>query len=341
MGKREAEIRNEDREIQHILQMDDNEFGLHDVVFDCINPHTNEPLLTGEETSLERYQIYREADFDYDADVSFTAMAAARKIYPFVSSDLLDPLAGKEIWEVVPQEKIKYRKKNGELHTHNQDELMYELRSTNPDKKYVYRGDTMNSAATMIREYHRMFGRNEKLPEEAEIFLDIYHTLGNFILLPYAPGYSLNGARGIGKSHDFFDLFLRAVYRWFMEREGNYKPDIWQEWTLQTVFGTQEKADFYAAWLTETFLPNGASGVQENSREAAVKGWRDFVEANFLQDYVKIEADGSFGEPKMVWKANELGYLFPEVFENYWATATDRIIRRNLRLYEALHGRKI
>ena len=94
--------------IANILSLSRNDFIFHDVVEDCINPLTNAPLLKGDETPQEKYQIFRDSHnfFDYDADVSFQAMSIAGMVYPYADKE--------KAWYLELQDK---------------KEFMYELRS--------------------------------------------------------------------------------------------------------------------------------------------------------------------------------------------------------------------
>ena len=310
----EKNIMNQDNNeaIENILSLTKDEFILHDVVEDCIDPYTQKPLLNGNETPMEKYRSFKNAKFDYDADVSIQAMCVAREAYP----PLFEEGGDKDGWYFHPQDDYDYK--------YNKERLKFEIK--NDCKTYTYRGDTMNTIATTLGEFRRIFGTTVELPEEADKLTDLYHTFGNFMLLPYRSGSLINQLRGIKESHDYFDLFLLAVYHSY------YMSDDPAEnsWKMADILGENSRAlALFFEYLGQIY------GLEKYS------GWNHFIEYNLLQDYVEFNPDGSFGKPKELWTGHFTGDVMPKTmdeFKQFWKNAADRILARGARIFEKLHS---
>ena len=153
----------------------------------------------------------------------------------------------------------------------------YELRCR--EAPFVVRGDIINSYATTARIYLSLEGvlknkrqninelvlehydhvqRLRKLYEmntDFAAFIKLCHTVGN--ILP-CPSGDLNGARGIGPSNDYFDIFLMWVQKYFEYGEG------------------------FAAGVS--LFPGGREFLAYISD---YEDFQDYIRRNFLQDFVK------------------------------------------------------
>lgn len=303
---------NNNEAIENILSLTKDEFIRHDVVGDCIDPYTQKPLLNGDETPMEKYQSFKNANFDYDADVSIQAMCAAREAY----APLFEEGGDKDGWYFQPQDDYDYK--------YNKEKLKLEIK--NDSKTYTYRGDTMNTIATTLGEFRRIFGTTVELPEEADRLADLYHTFGNFMLLPYRSGSSINRLRGFKKSHDYFDLFLLAVYNSYFTSAAQAE----KSWKMVDILGENSRAlTLFFEYLGQIY------GLEKYS------GWNHFIEYNLLQDYVELNPDGSFGKPKELWNGHFTGDVMPKTmdeFKQFWKNAADRILARGARIFEKLHS---
>lgn len=217
-------------------------------------------------------------------------------------------------------------------------------------------GDTMNSANTTLDQWYKMVETEEQKKERAEVkevkrqgisiryilsryvkdpvglselfdtvegmklFLSIYHTLGNFIPIPKA----CNKPRE-RKVKDYWDLTLKAIYDYYVCDENSRKYKIY---TLEDVVG-EDKSKLYKDWLD--------SFSDDNSKEGSNK-WNDFVEKNYMQDFVNLNADGSYGMPKELWKGHFAGKVLPEgkQIEQFFVNASCCITARSIRMYERL-----
>ena len=86
------------------------------------------------------------------------------------------------------------------------------LRMENLGRGKTFRGDTMNSFRTVLGDYGSTIAmwENVEMGEEVKSFFRMYHTIGNFIVLPNGKltnGSTFNTYRGRHWG-DFFDQFL-------------------------------------------------------------------------------------------------------------------------------------
>ena len=162
----------------------------------------------------------------------------------------------------------------------------------------------------------------EQLKEDyphLENFIASYHTLGNYC--PVATGS--NGPRGLGKSNDYWDLAMIAIYKWYTENDDAYVNDMLQ--------GNKEVVYTYKKWLE--FFGKG------------IDGWYNFVDTLFMQDYVYTEKDEEvqnheklYYEPKPLWEGHNWENITLPIdkCDEFFETVTDRILNRGKRMIEAL-----
>lgn len=117
--------------------------------------------------------------------------------------------------------------------------------------------------------------------KELEEFVKIYHTIGNFMPIPYG----CNGPRGTGVVKDYWDLTLLSIYNYYMNED--FKG-------IEYMIGV-DKAKKYAEWLDKY------GDKQE--------GWDNFVLSNYLGDedenpnFVKKENE-HYGLPRELWNGH-------------------------------------
>lgn len=188
-----------------------------------------------------------------------------------------------------------------------------------------YRGDTMNSwTTTMNRFFHVKSWRAflggayhdaQVFPEYITAFMNAAYTIGNFLPLPDG----LNGPRGTGRSHDYWDLALLCIF--------NFYTDKYDEHTLKWLFGAgrgnhDERVETCKKWL------------------GGFRGWNDFVEKTCMQDFAN-EVNGVYGAPKELWKGHFEGNVYPEKDEctEFFTNASCRILARRARIALAVKNR--
>ena len=326
------------------MNKNEQDFITYDVVKDAIDPTTKMPLVDSNGSTMERYNAFRNNKVDYDADSSIEAVVMYEKIFPFINQ-------------------ISEKSVCSQTGEYNKFGLKFELRNKEIDTGFSFRGDTMNTVATTNREYCRLINRLQpvnphwtadeiKWPKEALEFIDAYHTPGNFWILPYIEGMSVNCARGIGAARDYFDLFLCAVYNYFLSL--NRKEKEYDRITLKKIL-SENTVRLFEIYLN-SFLRNddadpeiyplGSEKIKNNFRKNQLLGWKEFIDDNLLQDYVEVNEDGSYGAPKELWEGhfttfNDTFYPYPittNQFIEFWVNATSLIKKRGARIYAVLHS---
>lgn len=218
----------------------------------------------------------------------------------------------------------------------------FELRSR--EVPFVVRGDVMNSYATTARIYLYLYpegGLKNKRQNINELVLEQYdkepmlhnlyetntdfaeliklcHTVGN--ILP-CPSGDLNGARGIGPSNDYFDIFLMWVQKYFEYGEG------------------------FAAGVS--LFPGGREFLAYISD---YEDFQDYIRRNFLQDFVKEKSGTMAVSPLWMSESTNLfkqfvkgdQTLLPINLEQctaYFHNAGERIIARGENIIKAVKSR--
>lgn len=211
-------------------------------------------------------------------------------------------------------------------------------------REFTLHGDTMNSYNTTVHEFLRTYGHEEDrvagflvkvgnvwgtrnladanwevcilenyeyfskiIPPAAKEFFRLYHTVGNFCPIPNR----LNNPRGYNSnSKDYWDLALLCIYYDYCQGH-NLK------YTLEWLF----KKD---AGLCRDWLKNFGEGQS---------GWDNFVERNFLQDFVN-QTDGHYGPPKELWKGHFTNSVMPPKadFDQFFTNASAWIAARGIRI---------
>lgn len=216
----------------------------------------------------------------------------------------------------------------------------FELRSK--DAPFVVRGDVMNSYATTARIYLSLEGvlKNKRQninelvlehydngPRLRELyegntgfakFIEACHTVGN--ILP-CPSGDLNGARGMGPSNDYFDVFLMWVQKYFEYGEG------------------------FAAGAA--LFPGGREFLAYISD---YKDFDDYIRRNFLKDFVPKESGTMVVSPLWMSEGANLFEKFvkgdqtllpinPDQCTDYFRNAGERIIARGKSIMKAVKSR--
>lgn len=231
-----------------------------------------------------------------------------------------------------------------------------------------YRGDTMNSWSTTLREYFRSFGdRHLK-------HLEINQKRKNKDKwrIPEACPEAL--AKDLGAKWDKVDWeyflsipevytdnpvpsyiteFMRVVYT-----IGNFIPVPFTPNQKKDNFNTRRNSlckDYWDLTLLAIYQYYKEKNVKNSggwkdllSREC-VKHWLDrygswdaFVEGNFLQDFVNREGD-YYGEPRPLWEGHFDGNVLPkneQQFKAFFTNATEWITERSKKIAETL-GTKV
>ena len=314
---------------KRVMSLTKKEFINYDVVSDCIDPRNGEYLIDPGAGSYERYSTFRNNDIDYDADASIEANV----IYDRVFGDIINR-----------SDKKVVRIENDPMDRYNRYGLKYELGEPDCIGGLSYRGDTMNSVATTNWAYylgHRELHNDRKMDgfpwtDEALELMDLYHTPGNFMILPFREGLSINCARGLGNTHDYFDLYLLSIYNFYLEQNGG---EPYNNISLSYMLKYDRKLVLFMTYYLLTFIEDDKD-VAGN----ALPGWQSFVEKNMFHDFVKQNENGYFDLPNELWDGH---FSDPEAaggkpgtekqFMQFYTNAADLIRKRSGRMYDSLH----
>lgn len=125
-----------------------------------------------------------------------------------------------------------------------------------PERQYPFRGDTMNS-------FKSVFGENGAVAEKYKIsdelrakiaeFQKLYHSVGNFIVIPNRG--NVNGGRAnFDTMRDFFDSFVGAIYQYQHPEEKTPYYEFCEElkWRLEA---NPEYLEIpFDAWVEKFYL---------------------------------------------------------------------------------------
>ncbi len=183
--------------------------------------------------------------------------------------------------------------------------LNYYCKNDERDKKVVYSGETIISfrtiAGAMIRLTSYYNGKNvpksskerlEKivdadskevscdLKKKFKEFYKLYHTDANFMPLPKTcSSTSLNSLKGRGgKYHDFPDLFFSDIKKYFCG-DASYRE------ALRNVTSKESDRCACGKLINRVYLDSFGSGE---------KGWKNFVELNYLEDFFEDDNYSEF-----------------------------------------------
>ena len=263
---------------------------------DLIDPRTCKKAFDEGMSVMDRFEHYRKIarGIGYDADSSYEAMVIAQLVFPFASRE--------NGWYIAEQEGIITTDSEKKIKI-NPYGLKYELRNDRFD--FSLRGDTMNSAATTLKECAHLINGDDELEQLRDKFITRYHTFGNFMLLPYKKGVSVNSARGLENAKDYFDLFLTAVINGTME-------DILNDTAAQLLNE-----------YTEFIFSNGDSKM------------KDFIRLNLLECCIDDKCSYK------LWEGHSLENVYPETKEQVKAFFTNAIRMIEMRsedIYKTLKG---
>lgn len=226
------------------------------------------------------------------------------------------------------------------------------LKLLNSEKREKYKGlykngiifNSINSTIALAsrfgNEFYKVFIK--EYPEIDE-FLNIYHAIGNYWIVPV--GFNCAKAGNIIKSnknpdgylgvvYDFIDLTLIKIKEWYFEKNEDKKDDIIVE--LMHERGDQFKCK---KWLQ--FFGDDQDG------------WNNFIETMMFQDFVypkasnKENIEGDYGEVIPFWPGHSWdkdGIALPQDIDTMrkaFKNITNAIIARSKKIIEKLNENKL
>ena len=215
----------------------------------------------------------------------------------------------------------------------NVSEIKYELKNGITS----YRGDTMTSAWVPIKNYIKLRLGVNSIPEEdlwelyffknieeidpspeAGRFLQLTHSIGNFIPVPM--GFNVGRSGEYGK-WDSWDLTLTQIFNWYADNTDSTKPHNNAALRRLFMFALENYKDLTVkkceAWL-------GSFGT-----------WESFVKENYLEAFVDDQE-----APKKFYSTHSLDRPIAmskniEEFETFFKTCNECIEQRGKQIAEA------
>ena len=156
--------------------------------------------------------------------------------------------------------------------------------------KHPFRGDTMNS-------FHSIFGRkmllakryhlDDELMRNVEKFCDLYHSIGNFIVIPNR--LNVNTRRSNYCSmQDYFDSFLGAFYQ-FKHPEQiteyfSFFKELEDAFLENDEYGRMAFDDFVASFFLEDYVQNNVFNIPYELRAKEYIGRSRRSKTEFVTD---------------------------------------------------------
>lgn len=234
-------------------------------------------------------------------------------------------------FDITDSYKKTYRWLNGYTCQKQQKSVKYELVHGNS----VFRGDTMTSIWTVLKEYIKLKTavykitdndswenfiirniNNIKISNHCGRFIQLGHSIGNFIPVP--PGFNV-GRSNWGK-WDSWDLTLTQIYQWYVDNRtsGNYINNN----ALERLFAN------------DRYRQSTVENCQNWLRSFGT--WENFVRGNYLESFLDRN-----GIPKKFFKKHSLDYPLPctlQECEEFFRTANECIENRGKTILRFLHN---
>ena len=209
--------------------------------------------------------------------------------------------------------------------------MKYQLRTSDT----VFRGDTMTSIWTTLKEYVKLktgthmideadswelfILRNHKridLSYHAGRFIQLGHSIGNF--MPVPPGFNV-GRSNYGK-WDYWDLTLCQIHQWYMDNPIN--SEYVNNRALDILFDNERNK--------QTSILNCQMWLK------SFETWEQFIQQNYMESFVDKN-----GVPKRFFKSHSLNNPLPTTikeFEEFFKTVNECIMIRGKRIIAVMQA---
>ncbi len=188
----------------------------------------------------------------------------------------------------------------------------YQLRQ--PDTNTLFKGDTMTSVFTPLKEYFKLKSGiqcTSSKTEDWEVYwlknidaIDISESAADFIYWGYSfanflpvPEHFNAGRSNCGK-WDSWDLTLIQIYQWYLD---NPQMDSQTDnRALEKLFKCTRNTEVAVSYCTEWLK--------------SFHSWENFVEQNYMQSFILPD-----GRPKKFFQNHTLEYKLPKTLDEYEA----------------------
>ncbi|MEG0314277.1 MAG: hypothetical protein RR646_03330 [Erysipelotrichaceae bacterium] len=291
--------------------------------------YNNLELDTNELLNYDNYLTLSSKD-DYNSSYTLRLMYVFKKLYSFLKTSNIYIQGG----------------------TSNSNDYKCQLRLENGDDKPIfYRGALMSTALYPIKCYAAYMSGNisisndevidtlvslegdaSSLINEINEYLNAIYTIGNYLPVPMLFDSERSGFTSNKAS---IDLTLSQIYNWYKRNETN-EEDPNPDKELYDLF-----KEGHSNKTTSTIRMTVKNTKQWLSN---FNTWNDFIESNYLQDFVILISESNYGEPIMFFNNRtftEYEFYNPTILDNsiiesnfkqYFTIAKALIIKRNERL---------
>lgn len=307
------------------------EYLQNDPVFYDFSDDCTESAAYREKKGYEKYFIYRSFGSGGKYPAAASAIERNKKLYgsiydPDAKSSLLQSIYSL-LWPEIREEKSEYMMCKGWIYSDTMTSCQTVLNNYVENKmpEVLKRYSARHVSSLMCIELYETDAAFRKLlekSEDLEHFISVYHTLGNYIPIPYG----FNRARsGSFASHDSWDLTLMKIKEYYDAGKeiSNRSEEIFprsQKVLMELLHGNKEMISC-CQWL------NGFAG------------WEDFIDKNFLQDFVGPNYQSLPFCKGHSWSCPQISENFDEFFRNAWQMIEKRSRRmiKEIEKKETLH----
>lgn len=267
-----------------------------------------------EKKGYEKYFIYRSLRLGPGGKEIYPIAASVKeenyKLYgkvgdPDIGSSLLQSIYSL-LWPEIREEKSEYMMYDGKICSDTMTSCQTVLNNYVKEKLpgVLKKYDVENVSNKMCIELYEADPAFRKMLEESENlahFVRVYHTLGNYIPVPYGFNSARSGHYG---SHDSWDLTMIKIKEYYDARRENLSnsgelfPCLTERKIMELLHCKSEIISCYK-WLN------------------SFAGWNDFIDKNYLQDFVDDYKPRPFCEGHS-WECPQVKGDFDNFFKNAW-----------------------
>lgn len=291
------------------------------------------------EDVIEKYFVYKSVDPKMSKSVygmgQHFAISNSKKYKGIQDPDVKSPLL-QEIYKILWEDICKEQWMNGDdgetiqadtmtsvQHTLNkvvEDEIETDKEREEIRKKVgEHNKCSINYCLHLYATAPEEFSSRLRKVKGLELFLSMYHTIGNFIPTPRGFNRARSGKQ-CDAEYDYWDLTLLKIREWYVSAETE-----------------EEKEKIILELLHKKEMDQVCQNCKEwlkyyEERGSKEDGWKNFIDLNYLQDFVEGDDYKPISFCKNhKWENNEV-----DDYVEFFMTVSSLIYLRGKRLIEAL-----
>lgn len=291
------------------------------------------------EDVIEKYFVYKSVDPKMSKSVygmgQHFAISNSKKYKGIQDPDVKSPLL-QEIYKILWEDICKEQWMNGDdgetiqadtmtsvQHTLNkvvEDEIETDKEREEIRKKVgEHNKCSINYCLHLYATAPEEFSSRLRKVKGLELFLSMYHTIGNFIPTPRGFNRARSGKQ-CDAEYDYWDLTLLKIREWYVSAETE-----------------EEKEKIILELLHKKEMDQVCQNCKEwlkyyEERGSKEDGWKNFINSNYLQDFVK----GDDYKPISFCENHDWNNIKVDDHVEFFMTVSSLIYLRGKRLLEAL-----